>query len=181
MYVGVQTFGLFFASFPGSLACCWIGSGAVGIWARAHMEFQQMVSLCHIDWPWFTLFSRSIFFYLKVRVILKQGEPESKSKNEGESRIDIFWLIQIQNGHIDWSRAILKPKARKSMLVFHMGVRGLSAWVIFCCLPRTWAESWIESGPAKTGTGVLMGCRHGRERLNPLCHNPSPQVISSVG
>lgn len=105
----------------------------------------------------------SFIIYLCVCVCLFEAEREEERRREIDLPSTLHSCL-IQG----WAR--LKPWSRKSTWISHLSGRNTTTWPIICCVPGTWAESWIWRRGARPGTPKR--CLHPKEWLNQQVTSP---------
>lgn len=82
---------------------------------------------------------------------------ESKRKRQKKTH-SICWFPPQRNTVNGWGRARSKPELWSSILVFHVDLGAQELWLFSTAFQSTLAESWTESGTARTQTSAQAMC-----------------------
>lgn len=91
--------------------------------------------------------------FMLLQVSYREGDTYTPIARTPENRPSAVNSPDGYNSHTQsWARP--KPDSRKFIWVFHMSVRSLNTWTIFCCFPRLMNR---ELRPGRTQTNTHMG------------------------
>lgn len=115
-----------------------------------------------------TQFRGSAYFFLTKIYLFEKQNYKSRGTEKIKSKLFLL-LINSPNAYTSLSKAILKPLAKNSCQVSHMGEQGLGS-----SCPASQAqqrEAGSEAEAQLYPKHPNMGCKYPRQQINPAVHS----------